>query len=991
MPDKLSFQDIILRFLEFWKEQGCLVWHPYNVQVGAGTMNPATVLRVLGPEPWNVVYIEPSIRPPDGRFGDNPNRMQQHYQLQVILKPDPGNPQEIYLKSLEAIGINLREHDIRFVEDNWEQPALGAWGLGWEVWLDGQEITQFTYFQQAGGVTLDPVSVELTYGLDRIALALQDVESVWEIEFGSGVIYGDLLFQAEIEHCHYYFNVADVETLKEVYEDYEREAKRCLEADLVIPAHDFNLKCSWLFNVLDTRGAIGVTERANYFRRMRGVARQVSDAYLEQRLRMEYPFVDNELWKSTTVPAVVSSKPKDFETPQTFLLEIGSEELPAGDLSSALKQLKAMVQPLLDELRLSYERIEIRGTPRRLAVIVHKLANRQTDLEMEVKGPPADRAFDPDGNPTKAAEGFARSKGVKPSELMVVVEDDRRYVVARVQETGRPAAQALAEVLPDLISNIKFEKTMRWNSSNVSYSRPLRWIVALFGTEIIPFMYAGVPSGRVSRGQRLDDSPEIEIDDAAHYADIMAENRIVIQTEERKAIILTAAGNLAQEVGGVIREDLDLLAEVANLIEQPTLLRGRFEDRFLSLPTEVLVAVMKKHQRYFPVYAPDGLSLLPYFITVRNGDNQHLDIVRQGNEHVIRARFADAEFFYKKDTQSKLEEFLPRLDTLTFQAELGSMLDKVHRLEVLMPIVADMLELTANEKTASVRATTLSKADLATSMVVEMTSLQGIIGGQYARLSGESDSVAEAISEQYSAVSRTRPGLALALADRIDSLVGLFAVGLAPKGSNDPFALRRAAIQIVENLIANEVKFDLRKALLAAIPSLPVPANEDTTSEVLGFINNRLETYLLERGIRTPVVRAILAEQGHDPFSAGQAAATLNEIVREDTWPPLLDSYARCVRIVRDQPQYELRPDDLEMAQEKNLLAAYERASNTIDGSVASFVSALADMEPAISEFFDNVLVMDEDMQVRQNRLALLQKITGLAKGIADLSYLEGF
>ncbi|HCB50604.1 MAG TPA: hypothetical protein DEP47_14085 [Chloroflexi bacterium] len=305
--------------------------------------------------------------------------------------------------------------------------------------------------------------------------------------------------------------------------------------------------------------------------------------------------------------------------------------------------------------------------------------------------------------------------------------------------------------------------------------------------------------------------------------------------------------------------------------------------------------------------------------------------------------------------------------------------------------MADMLELTANEKTASVRAATLSKADLATSMVVEMTSLQGIIGGQYARLSGESDSVANAISEQYSAVSRTRPGQALALADRIDSLVGLFAVGLAPKGSNDPYALRRAAIQIVENLIANEVKIDLREALLAAIPSLPVSANEDTTSEVLGFINNRLETYLLEQGIRTSVVRAILAEQGHDPFSASQAAATLNEIVREDTWPPLLDSYARCVRIVRDQPQYELRPDDLEMAQEKNLLAAFERASITIDGSVASFVSALADMEPAISEFFNNVLVMDEDMRIRQNRLALLQKITGLTKGIADLSYLEGF
>ena len=234
---------MILRLLEYWQAQGCLVWQPYNVQVGAGTMNPATILRVLGPEPWNVAYIEPSIRPDDGRFGDNPNRMQQHYQLQVILKPDPGNPIELYLKSLEAIGISQREHDIRFVEDNWQSPALGAWGLGWEVWLDGQEITQYTYFQQAGGLDLDPVSVEITYGLDRIALALQGKNSVWEMDYGAGVGYGDALLQAEIEHCQYYFNVADVDALKMIYDTYEREAYRCLDAGLVAPAHDYNLKC----------------------------------------------------------------------------------------------------------------------------------------------------------------------------------------------------------------------------------------------------------------------------------------------------------------------------------------------------------------------------------------------------------------------------------------------------------------------------------------------------------------------------------------------------------------------------------------------------------------------------------------------------------------------------------------------------------------------------------------------------------------------------
>src|SRR5688572_21803535 len=244
----LSFQDVILKLHDFWSAQGCVIWQPYNIQVGAGTGNPATLLRVLGPEPWRVAYAEPSVRPDDGRYGENPNRMQKYYQYQVILKPDPGNPQEIYLQSLETLGIDPRQHDIRFVEDNWESPALGAWGLGWEVWLDGQEITQFTYFQQAGGQTLDPVSVEITYGLDRICLALQNQDSVWNMTYGADIPYGDILLQSEMEHCQYYFNIADVEALKAVYDTYERESRRCLEAHLVLPAHDYNLKCSHLFN-----------------------------------------------------------------------------------------------------------------------------------------------------------------------------------------------------------------------------------------------------------------------------------------------------------------------------------------------------------------------------------------------------------------------------------------------------------------------------------------------------------------------------------------------------------------------------------------------------------------------------------------------------------------------------------------------------------------------------------------------------------------------
>ena len=990
MSRQLSFQEIILKLLSYWQDQGCLVQQPYNVQVGAGTMNPATALRVLGPESWNVVYVEPSIRPDDGRFGDNPNRMQMHHQLQVILKPDPGNPQELYLKSLEAIGVDPRYHDIRFVEDNWESPALGAWGLGWEVWLDGQEITQFTYFQQAGGLNLEPVAVEITYGLDRIALALQGVESVWELDYGAGIPYGNLLLQSEIEHCKYYFNVADVDAIRSIYDNYESEAKRCLEAGLVAPAHDYNLKCSHLFNILDTRGAIGVTERANYFQRMRNIARQITKHYLEQREELGYPFKDAWSKSIEEAPGFVIQLAQ-IEQAQTFLLEIGTEELPVADLNAALAQLEEAVPALFDKLRLKYSRVEVKGTPRRLAVIVYRVEGRQTDLETLMKGPPADRAFDADGNPTKAAIGFARGKGVDVADLQVVEDGSKRYVTAVVKEEGQPTAQVLAAELAHLIAGIKFTRSMRWNDTNITFSRPIRWLVALFGPDIIPFAYAGVHSTRTSRGLRPYDSPPIVISDASQYQAIMRNNKIVLDPAKRKAHIIDIAGKLAAEKRGVIPDDAALLDEVANLVERPTPMRGEFEERFLELPSEVLVAVMRKHQRYFPIYNKKG-KLLPYFIAVRNGDERHLNHVVDGNEQVIKARFADAAFFYNNDIQHELADFLPKLDTLTFQAELGSMLDKIHRLEKLTPVIAGMVGLDDDETAVANRAASLSKADLATEMVVEMTSLQGVMGGHYAKRSGDSDEVAAAIAEQYHAISQTKPGLALALADRLDSLAGLFAAGLAPKGSNDPFAQRRAAIHIIENLEANELPFDLRQALAAAAELQPVACGEDVQAQVLGFINGRLDGLLREKGYAASVTKAVLAEQSHNPYAAFQTAAALQQATQAEDWESLLDAYARCVRITRKQTeQFTLRPGNFELQAEQKLALAYQVATAAQNGTLPTFIESLGMLKAPINKFFDDVLVMDEDQQVRENRLALLQNIAALSNGLADLSELEGF
>jgi len=925
--------------------------------------------------------------------------MQMHYQFQVILRPDPGNPQEIYLRSLQALGVDPLQHDIRFVEDNWESPALGAWGLGWEVWLDGQEITQFTYFQQAGGQLLDPVSVELTYGLERIAIALQRVNSFRDIQWSPSLTDGDVNLQAEQEHSKYYFEIADVERLRQMYDIYEAEAEICLANNLVLPAHDYVLKCSHTFNVLDTRGAIGVTERQGFFGRMRDLSRKVAEAYLEQRQHLEYPWLE-ENGDGEKVSKEVASRPGELYSlaPSPFLLEIGTEELPAGDLTAALDQLRQRLPAWLAELRLEHGEVRVSGTPRRLVVRVDELVPRQPDLEQLIKGPPASRAFGPDGLPTQAGEGFARSKGVSVGDLEVREMDGGQYAVAIVRREGQSAAQVLADALPGLVGGLRFDKSMRWNRSNVYFSRPIRWLLALYGGKVVPFEYAGLASGNTTRGLRFHQPEEIQVRSVDEYDAALEAQGIILNFEHRQAAILDNVSALATEVGGEIAPDQALLDEVTNLVEAPQPLRGTFDPAHLELPGDVLISVMKKHQRYFPV--GKGNQLMPYFIAVRNGDGQGLDTVVDGNEHVIRARFADAAYFVRQDIQKPLEAYLPRLKTLTFQVKLGSMLDKTRRVGGLVDDLAAVLGLSEEELVVAQRAAELCKADLATNMVVEMTSLQGIMGRHYALYAGEPQAVADAIFEHYlpryagDAAPASRPGLVVGLADRLDTLAGLFAAGLAPTGNKDPFAQRRAALGLVQNIIAWDIDLDLRASVALAAARLPIQASAESQAAALNFIVERLRNVLLEQGRHYDVVDAVLTAQGNRPARAARGVAELSAWTARPDWKDILPAYARCVRITRDLQ--EVLPVSeacfLEPA-EADLYAALQRAQAVPrrPGSVDDFLQAFTPLIPAISLFFDRVLVMAEDATVRKNRLGLVQGIAALADGVADMSRLEGF
>src|SRR5690606_12168903 len=619
----LTMQDALIRLTGYWAERGCLVAQPMNTEVGAGTLNPATALRVLGPEPWRVAYPEPSVRPDDARYGDNPNRLQTHTQFQVILKPEPGDAQELYLGSLAALGIDLRAHDVRFVEDDWASPALGAWGLGWEVWLDGLEITQFTYFQQSGGLTLDPVSVEITYGMERILMALQGVSHFKDIAYAPGISYGEAFGQAEYEMSRYYLDDADIETNRELFEAYAAEARRMLDARLPVPAHTYVLKCSHAFNVLDSRGAIGTTERARAFARMRGLAHEAAALWVERRAELGHPLGDAAVRPAAEpAPAALPA----LDAPGTFALEIGVAELPPPEVSRTADDVAERLRRGLEEAGLftGASSLDAYATPRRIIVVVRGLDPREPDTEQVVKGPRFAAAYDESGAPTRALQGFARGHGIDVADVRKLTVGGGEDAGSVRTVVGRQAAEVLADLAPEIVTGLRAGKNMRWNAPGLSFARPIRWLLALLDGHEVPLAVSGLTAGRTTRVHRTAAEPAVDVPDAASLVAVLREHGIEPDPARRRARVVEDAGALARARGGVIdfAGEEALVEEIVNLVEEPVAVLGAFDEKYLELPQEILTTVMRKHQRYLPVRTPDG-GLMPCFVAVANGECDH--------------------------------------------------------------------------------------------------------------------------------------------------------------------------------------------------------------------------------------------------------------------------------------------------------------------------------------------------------------------------------
>ena len=672
-----------------------------------------------------------------------------------------------------------------------------------------------------------------------------------------------------------------------------------------------------------------------------------------------------------------------------LLFEIGTEEIPAHVMPHLLEDLAQLAETMLKEHRLAYEKVRTLGTPRRAALIVTGLAERQEDVNTETRGPSVAIAFDADGNPTKAGAGFARGQGVDPSAL---IQRDG-YVYASVHESGAVTSELLTSLLPDLVRAIPLPNSMRWGDLDFRFIRPIRWFVALYGTEIVPFTLAGVTSGNHSRGHRTLAPADFVITSAADYEAACEKAYIIADPERRRAMICEQITETAKACGGTAEITPDLLEEVLYLVEYPTALSGSFEEKYLALPAEAVITPMRDHQRYFPVKAADG-SLLPAFITVRNGGKAHLDVVAHGNERVLRARLADAQFFFDEDRKKSLAEHREKLKTVVFQRGLGSMYEKTERLMALTTAIVEEMAAGDTDDTALAdarRAAELSKADLVTGMVTEFTELQGIMGREYALLDGEDPAVARAIDEQYmprfagDELPQTLLGVALSVADKIDNIVGTFSQGRIPTGSQDPFGLRRQALGLVLMLIEQESTMLLSDLVDEACDLYDLEEFRDKMQVyVADFIRLRLKNVLSERGVRYDVQEAVLGDVDL-VADVPVRAAYVERLLASEGGEALVQSFVRVGNIARSVTGGTVDPA-LFKAEEEGALLSADQAAAAARAEGEDTLPTEQALGRAIDTFFDAVMVMDKDARVKENRLSLLKMIDDDLLETADYS-----
>ena len=680
---------------------------------------------------------------------------------------------------------------------------------------------------------------------------------------------------------------------------------------------------------------------------------------------------------------------------QKLLFEIGTEEIPAKFMPGILEQLKGLAEKKLQELRVPFTSVTVFGTPRRMTFIADGVEETQASTVVESKGPSIKIAFGADGAPSKAAQGFARGQGIAVEDLVVRGE----YVYAVKQLTGQAVIELLPAFLTDIVESLSFPKNMRWADHDFRFVRPIRWLVALLDDKIIPIEITGVKSGRNTIGHRFLSKGEVEIATAGDYEKVLREHFVLVDQDERRKIIRQQVEELAQKEGGVAEIDEDLLEEVVYLVEYPTALCGHFDDKFLTLPKEAVITPMREHQRYFPVLTADG-KLLAKFITVRNGNSEGLDIVAHGNERVLRARLSDAEFFFNEDRKIKLEARLEKLKTVVFQEGLGNIYDKSVRLADIAMTLKKNLNVQVDEDTLQ-RTALLSKTDLVTGMVCEFTELQGVMGREYALLDGEKPEVAQGIFEHYlprfagDELPTTDIGRLVGIADKIDNIAATFSRGLIPTGSQDPYALRRQAIGIINILVDGNYHLPLLKTIIAVLGMLNVPVakNGELLAQLQEFFMQRVKNMMGDQGIRYDVIDAVLSEKANDDIvDLFVRAKALAEYVATPEAAESIQAFTRVANLCKKAEGEDIIKESLfvEPAEKELYEVVCRLQKETIPALVgynyAEVLKLMNEVSAPVNKFFDTVMVMDKDENVKNNRLALLVQVKETASMVGDLS-----
>lgn len=684
-----------------------------------------------------------------------------------------------------------------------------------------------------------------------------------------------------------------------------------------------------------------------------------------------------------------------------LVFEIGTEEIPARYMPATLEKVKDIAVSMLTENRIDFGEIKTYGTPRRIVLLVKGIAEKQRDLEELIKGPSMKAAYDESGNPSKALLGFLKGQKAELHEVFLQELSGVEYIYYKKQKKGQPAKEVLKEILPDILTSISFPKSMKWGNKSFRFARPVRWLLPILGDELIEFDKDGIICSNCTKGHRVLSEGSIEIKNTSEYFEKLREGYVIVDQEERRSLIRKQCIELARDNGGEVLMDEELLEEIVYLVEYPTALLGGFEAEYLKLPKEVVITPMKEHQRYFPV-VDKNKKLMNYFITVRNGDNRFLDTVREGNERVLRARLADADFFYSEDRKNSLESCVEKLKNVVFQETLGTIYDKTQRITAIAEYLAEAAGLSYDSRKHLLRAAYLCKADLVTNMVKEFDELQGIMGREYALLQGEKEEVADAILEHYlpryagDCTPETLNGSILSISDKIDTICGCFAIGIQPTGSQDPYALRRQAIGIISIMLDSRIHLGLAHLSDISLESFAkkgiLRGDERTIKrDIVEFFRQRFRNVMIDKGFEYDIIDAVTSAGFDDIYDSYLKIRELSKWKYRSEFLSILGSFNRVSNLASKAESPEMNLELFTEKAELELLRAFKRINTEYEGYVnnreyGKALELMITLKKPIDDFFDNIMVMVEDEDIRNNRLGLLKSIANMMYRIADLS-----